>query len=232
MPTKVSRACIWRACEAAGCWAHPSQGSWLWCVPLPARHCCNPGAPGRPDCPTGRQPSLQLPFSFFPKVTTSKSPPSAPSASTRRYGGVPTGRVLAGELPSHAQTSPAPRQRARRLALSMAASWGAEPSAEPHAIEISDSSSAAPHRPAAFSVTNYETSGVNQHRAELSAGRERARAGPTPAAPRSAEPGMSAPHPISLPLFCPFSLLEAHDVPRWVGDRGPRAGQHLGAELA
>lgn len=227
MPTKVSRAGTWRAREAAGCWAHPLRGSWLWCVPLPAGAAATlkSWTAGQPDCQTGRQPALQLPFSLFPKVTTLKSPPSAPSASTRRYGGVPAGA-------SHAQASPAPRQRARKLAVSMAASWGAEPSAGPRAIEISDSSSAAPHGPAAFSVTNYETSGVNQRRAELSAGREQAWAGPTPAAPCSAEPGVSAPHPISLPLFCPFSLLEAHDVPRWVGDRGPRAGQHLRAELA
>lgn len=46
--------------------------------------------------------------------------------------------------------SPSPLGRAHRLAVSVAASWGAEPSTRPCAIEISNSSSAAPHGPAAF----------------------------------------------------------------------------------
>lgn len=55
-------------------------------------------------------------------------------------------------------------------------------------------------------MTNYETSGVNQHRAEPSAGRERARAGPAPASPvgqsQALPPHTPSPCPFSAPLLC------------------------------
>lgn len=98
-------------------------------VPLPGGRWLQPWRAGQPECRTGRQ----LPFSFFSKVTTSKSPPSAPSASTRRYG-----RVLAGRVPAGRQCHPpgvswlgSPLQRAHREAASVATSWGAAPSPQP-----------------------------------------------------------------------------------------------------
>lgn len=72
-------------------------------------------------------------------------------------------------------------------------------------------------------MTNYETSGANQHRVEPGAGREggqawkeQVQAGPAPA-----EPGVSTPHHILLPLFCRSSLSDAQEVSWWAGEPLP-----------
>lgn len=85
----------WMACANKGeqSW-HPgdTRGCRVLGSPLSSSVChyqqstgCSPGGMGSR---TARL-DLQLPFSFFSKVTTSKSPPSVPSASTLRYSREP-----------------------------------------------------------------------------------------------------------------------------------------------
>lgn len=112
---------------------------------------------GQPNCQTGREPALQLPLFFFSKVTTSKFPPSVPSASTRRYGRVPAWQPQA-ELPSGVpglgvrSGSPSPAAESPKASGERGGELGsrAELLGRPRAIEISNSSSAAPHGLAVF----------------------------------------------------------------------------------
>lgn len=179
----------------------------LQCMLLPARCWLQPWRAVQ----AGRQTGLQLPFSFFSKVTTLKSPPSVPSASTHRYGRVWAGRAaLLGCLESGAESAPSLQPKAGSRCSSRLGSR-AEPSARPHAIETSNSS-AAPHGPAAFSVTNYETSGVNQPKqSQAQAGSRRGhgasagRANPSSTLSGRARHVHPNPHPTA--PFLPFFLI-------------------------
>lgn len=87
----------WMACANKGeqGW-HPvgTGGCGVLGSPLDSSvcHCqqtAKPWCEGQQGSQAAGQLHHQLPFSFFSKVTTSKSPPSAPSALTRRYSREP-----------------------------------------------------------------------------------------------------------------------------------------------